>query len=126
MYYCILIYDSEAVTTARTRQEDERLLAKHTVLQKELKAEGKLGPVVVRLLPTTTSTTVRLTGHRTIIDGPFAETKEQLLGFYIVNCASLEEAIETARRIGGCCLTRESGALEIRPISILRTDADAT
>jgi len=60
---------------------------------------------------------VRFSGGKTsIIDGPFAETKEQLLGFYLVDCASLEEAIEVAREMG----RGESGAFEVRPVRLFR------
>lgn len=113
MLYSILIYDSEAVVGARSRQEDDALVARHVVVQQRLMAEGKLGPVV-RLMPTTAATTLRQGGEPLIIDGPYAETKEQLLGFYVVDCPTLEEAIEAARLIGTGCNSR---ALEIRPIS---------
>ncbi|PZN34021.1 MAG: hypothetical protein DIU71_03665 [Proteobacteria bacterium] len=121
MLYSVLIYASEAVAAARSRQDDEALLARHLALQRELAAEGRLG-AVVRLMPTTTATTVRGTNQSMVIDGPFIETKEQLLGLYLVECATLEEAIETARRIGQCCRTPDSGALEIRPVSWSRLD----
>jgi hypothetical protein len=49
------------------------------------------------------------------MDGPFAETKEQLLGFWIVDCASLEEAIQTARRFAS---HKQTGAIEIRPVAL--------
>jgi len=59
---------------------------------------------------------------RTVIDGPFAETKEQLLGFYVVDCASLDEAIGFARELGH----GETGALEIRPLRHFETGSRAT
>ena len=58
-------------------------------------------------------------GERTVIDGPFAETKEQLLGFYIVDCESLDEAIDVARQIG----RDEHGAFEIRPLKLFLSGA---
>ena len=61
--------------------------------------EGWLGPVA-RLLPTTAATTLRKGREEMVIDGPFAETKEQLLGFYVVDCDSLDEAIEVATDLG--------------------------
>ena len=68
-------------------------------------------------MPTTAAVTVRSSGEPLVIDGPFAETKEQLLGFYIVDCATLEAAIEAARQMGH----GESGALEIRAGPPVRT-----
>jgi hypothetical protein len=73
---------------------------------------------VARLLPTTSATTVRKGRESLIIDGPFAETKEQLLGFYIIDCSSLEEAIETAKDLGKA--SSSAGAYEIRPVSLFR------
>jgi hypothetical protein len=58
-----------------------------------------------------------------VIDGPFAETKEQLLGFYIVDCATLDEAIETAQDLGRASST--AGAYEIRPLLLFRPGAGA-
>ena len=110
MLYAILCYDSEAVVTAWSKEKDAAVMAEHAVVERKLTAQGKLGPVA-RLMPTTTATTLREGHEPMVIDGPFAETKEQLLGFYVVDCATLEEAIETARP-----LMVEGGALEIRPI----------
>jgi hypothetical protein len=73
-------------------------------------ANGKLGPVA-RLMPTTTATTVRTGREMMVLDGPFAETKEQMLGFYLFDCDTLEEVIEAARE-----LVSEPGAMEIRPV----------
>jgi hypothetical protein len=113
MLYSILIYDSEAQVTSWTQREDDALTAQHVNLQKGLAERGKLGPVI-RLMPTTAAVTLRTGGRSVILDGPFAETKEQLLGLYVVDCATLEEAIETARLI-----PNKTGAfvLEIRPVS---------
>jgi len=114
MLYSILCYESEALAAGRTQQEDEAMMARLYKVQEKLKAEGKLGPVA-RLLPTTTATHIRSGRDPAVIDGPFAETKEQLLGFYLVNCATLDEAIEAAK-----LLAREKphGTLEIRPVAI--------
>jgi hypothetical protein len=110
MLYAILCYNSEAMVTAWTKEKDDQVMAEHAVGERRLAQQGKLGPVV-RLMPTTTATTLREGHTALVIDGPFAETKEQLLGFYVVDCASLEEAIEAAQG-----WTVEGGALEIRPI----------
>ena len=68
------------------------------------------------LKPTATATTVRSTnGQSRLLDGPFAETKEQLAGYYILNCKDLDEAIEWAKKIPSGCKGAE-GCIEIRPL----------
>jgi hypothetical protein len=89
MLYSILIYDSEAVVGNLSKSEFDALIARHEGVQRKLAAEGKLGPVA-RLMPTTAATTLR---KGEVLDGPFAETKEQLLGLYFVQCATLEDAL---------------------------------
>src|SRR5262245_21923082 len=113
MNYAILIYGSEAAIAARSKEAQAKAMARHATLQKRLSAENKLGPNM-SLMPTTTATTVRISGEPLVTDGPFAETKEQLLGLYVVDCATLDEAIEVARE-----LAHEYSSLEIRPIRIL-------
>ena len=110
MLYSILCYNSEALVGAWSKEKDAEVMAGHEAILKKLAAKGKLGPVA-RLMPTTTATTLREGREPVVVDGPFAETKEQLLGFYVVDCASLEEAIEIARP-----LFVDGGALEIRPV----------
>jgi len=110
MLYAILCYGSEAEVGTWTKEQDDAVLAKRAVVKQKFAARGKLGPVV-RLMPTTAATTVRAGREPTVVDGPFAETKEQLLGIYIVDCASLEEAIAAAREMAD-----EVGAFEIRPL----------
>jgi len=115
MQYAILCYHDENVVSAWSKAEDEAVMAKLAVVQEKLAKAGKLGPVV-RLLPTTAATTLRKDREPAlVIDGPFAETKEQLLGFYVVDCASLEEVLEIARELGAA---NPGGAYEIRPIGI--------
>src|SRR6267142_699601 len=92
MLYAILCYHDEAVVGSWSKEEDDAVLAKRNVVTQKLAAHGRLGPVA-RLMPTTAATTVRSGRESLVIDGPFAETKEQLLGFYVVDCASLDEAI---------------------------------
>jgi hypothetical protein len=111
MLYAILCYHDEDVVGSWTKQEDDAVLAKRHSVTDKLAAAGKLGPVA-RLMPTTAATTVRSGREAIVLDGPFAETKEQLLGFYVVDCASLDEAIEAARALG----RDETGSFEIRPI----------
>jgi hypothetical protein len=77
---------------------------------------GRLGPVA-RLLPTTAATTLRkVKGESVVIDGPFAETKEQFLGFYTLECADLDEAVEFARELSE--VNPSGGSYEIRPVSV--------
>ena len=113
MQYAILCYHDENVTCAWSKEEDDAVMAKLGVVMEKLTKQGKLGPVA-RLLPTTAATTLRKDREPPIvIDGPFAETKEQLLGFYIVDCASLEEALDITRELGAA---NPGGAYEIRPV----------
>jgi hypothetical protein len=111
MLYAILCYHDEDVVGSWTKQEDDAVLAKRHRVTDKLAVAGKLGPVA-RLMPTTAATTVRSGKEPIVLDGPFAETKEQLLGFYVVDCDSLDEAIEAARALGH----DETGSFEIRPI----------
>jgi hypothetical protein len=122
MLYAILCYDSEDVVGSWTKEEDDAVMAKLAVVQDKLTKQGRLGPVA-RLMPTTAATTVRKAREPLVIDGPFAETKEQLLGFYIVECASLEEAIDTARDLARA--SSSAGAYEIRPVSLFRPGSRA-
>jgi hypothetical protein len=124
MLYAILCYDSEDVVGSWTKEEDDAVLARLGVVEQELAAAGRLGPVA-RLVPTTAATTVRKGREPLVIDGPFAETKEQLLGFYMVECSTLDEAIETARQLARANW-QGAGAYEIRPVSIFRPGTGAT
>ncbi|MFL6623604.1 MAG: YciI family protein [Sulfurifustaceae bacterium] len=110
MLYAILCYHSETVVGSWTKEEDDAVLAKRAVVKEKLAAQGKLGPVA-RLMPTSAAVTVRAGREPIVLDGPFAETKEQLLGFYVVDCETLDEVIEAARG-----MVDESGAFEIRPL----------
>jgi hypothetical protein len=115
MLYAILCYDSEAVVESWPKEQDAAAIAKLNVVQQKLAHEGRLGPVV-RLMPTTTATTLRKGREAVVLDGPFAETKEQLLGFFIVECASLEQAVETAQELGRA--SSSNGSYEIRPLRL--------
>jgi hypothetical protein len=115
MQYAILCYHDEKVTCAWSKEQDDAVMAKIGVVTDKLTRQGKLGPVA-RLLPTTAATTLRKDREQPIvIDGPFAETKEQLLGFYIVDCKSLDEALDIARELGAA---NPGGAYEIRPVGV--------
>ncbi len=112
MKYAFLCYDSDEVAGAGTTKEDE-VFARHAVVERELADQGKLGPNL-SLMPTSAAITVRSGGEPIVTDGPFAETKEQLLGFWIIDCPSLEGAIEIARRFAS---HKQTGAIEVRPVA---------
>jgi hypothetical protein len=117
MLYAILCYHDEDVTCAWSKEQDDAVMAKLSVVQEKLTQQGRLGPVA-RLLPTTAATTLRKTQEPPlVIDGPFAETKEQLLGFYVVDCENLEAALDVARDLGAA---NPGGSYEIRPVGIFR------
>jgi len=117
MLYAILCYDSEDVVCSWSKEEDDAAMAKLAVVEEKLTKQKRLGPVA-RLMPTKTATTLRKGREAVILDGPFAETKEQLLGFFIVECASLEEAHETAKELGRA--SSSNGAYEIRPLAVFK------
>jgi hypothetical protein len=114
MLYALLCYNSEDMVFSWTKAEDDAVMAKLGVVQERLAAEGKLGPAL-RLMPTTAATTLRKSDPPMVIDGPFAETKEQLLGFYILDLDSLDDALAAARELGEA---NPGGAYEIRPLRL--------
>jgi len=112
MRYMLLIYGSEADAASMTREERVALMQGHAIFANEALTRGILTGGAP-LQPTHTATTVRVRKGKIIItDGPFAETKEQLAGTYILNCKDLDEAIEMATRIPDAL----HGSIEIRPI----------
>ena len=116
MLYALLCYNSEDMVFSWSRSEDEAVMAKLFAVQDKLSAQGKLGPSL-RLMPTTAATTLRKSDPPMIIDGPYAETKQQLLGFYILELSSLDEALEVAGELGRA---NPGGAYEIRPLLMYR------
>ncbi|HKU17346.1 MAG TPA: YciI family protein [Steroidobacteraceae bacterium] len=112
MLYSILIYVPEDLVDAMSTEEIDAHIARHLEVHDQLRAQDRLGPVV-RLMPTTTAVQLRTSTTPHIVDGPFAETKEQLLGFYIVDCESLEAAIDVARS-----LPSVRTIFEIRPVKL--------
>jgi hypothetical protein len=115
MLYAIFCYHREDVVGSWSKDEEDACMARLTKVQEGVARQGRLGPVA-RLLPTTAATTVRQSGDETlVIDGPFAETKEQLLGFYLVECENLEEAIAIARELEQA---NPGGAHEVRPVGL--------
>jgi len=117
MLYAFLCCHDEAVVNSWSKEEDEAVLKKRAKVTAQLAARGKLGPAA-RLMPTTAATTVRMGREAVVLDGPFAETKEALLGFYLIDCDSLEEAIDIAQEIG----RDEKVVFEIRPVRLYLPD----
>src|SRR5690349_17502517 len=112
MRYAILCYDRESEVESWSKEQDARVMTQLGAVTKQLADEKRLGPVA-RLSPTTAATTVRKGKEALVIDGPFAETKEVLLGFYVVECETREAAIETAKELARA--SGSAGAFEIRP-----------
>ncbi len=116
MLYAILCYNQEDVVGSWTKEEDDACMARLFKVEVNLTKQGRLGPVA-RLLPTTAATTLRKGKDEPIvIDGPFAETKEQLLGFYLVDCKDLDAALDVARDLTAA--NPGTGSYEIRPVQI--------
>jgi hypothetical protein len=113
MLYAMLCYHQEDVVCAWSKEEDEAVMQKLLAVQEPWARAGKLGPVA-RLLPTTAATTLRKDSDPPLVlDGPFAETKEQLLGFYVIDARDLEEALGFAHELARA---NPGGAYEVRPV----------
>ncbi len=112
MQYALLIYSSEADSAKMTQAEGQAVFQGYMEFTKWLQQSGKAkgGEALER---TVNATTVRVrNGKTTTTDGPFAETKEQLGGFYLVDAQDLDDAIAIAARIPGA----KHGCVEVRPI----------
>ena len=120
MLYAMLCYNDEGAVFSWTPEEDDAVMARLGAVNERLRSQGKLGPAL-RLMPTSTATTLRKDQDPPLVlDGPFAETKEQLLGFYVVDCKNLDEAVEIARDLAKA---NPGGAYEIRPIKLFAPGA---
>src|SRR5262249_47309768 len=109
MKYILLVYTDEKVWTEAER---EHCITESTALTHELHRQGKyLGASPLHPVATATSVRVRA-GKRQVTDGPFAETREQLGGFFLIDAANLDEAIDIAGRIPGAT----KGTIEVRPV----------
>jgi hypothetical protein len=110
--YMLLIYGDEAAGAQASQADQEAEYTAYTeftnyVRERDAMQSGEA------LMPTTSATTVRVRDGKTLTtDGPFAETKEQLGGYYVVTCQNLDEAIDIAARIPGA----QRGSVEVRPI----------
>ena len=114
MKYLCLIYDEESKLAAMPKSESDAFMGEYFGFTNSLKDAGKY-VAGEQLQPVHTSTTVRIrNGKMTTTDGPFAETKEQLGGFYMVDAVDLNEAIQIASRIPSARI----GSVEVRPIVV--------
>ncbi|PTM92728.1 YciI family protein [Mycoplana dimorpha] len=118
MLYAVLCYNSEEAVAAWSREEEDKVMSDLAAVEKKYAAAGKLGPVA-RLMPTTAATTLRkAAGDSLVIDGPFAETKEQFLGFFLIDIETLDEAIVFAKELA--VANPGVGAYEIRPLRVFK------
>jgi hypothetical protein len=115
MRYMLLVYTDESQMEAATSEMLQQVAEGHRAVQEEARRAGAL-VAADPLARTAAATTVRVrAGRRTVFDGPFAETKEQLAGYYILDCRDLDEAIAWAEKIPTAC-AGGVGSVEIRPM----------
>jgi hypothetical protein len=119
MLYAILAYHIEDDVMSWSRDEDAALMRDLNKVHDRLTEEGRLGPAA-RLGATHGACVLRGSGKGAVTDGPFAETKEQLLGFYVVDCADRSAAVAAARDLHA---VNPSATYEIRPVSLYRPGA---
>jgi hypothetical protein len=124
--YIILAYHPEGSVENLSEQQDETIMRGIFAVNEALAAEGKMGPAA-RLTLTNGAVTLRQREKKVVVvDGPFTESKEALLGFHMIDCASLEEAIEAGKRLfEPRAAAGLPTALEIRPVKLFvegRTD----
>lgn len=112
MQYLLLIYDEEAKWNGIPAAEQQKIYQRYGAFSEEVRTAGQLLGAN-QLQPISTATTVRVrNGKRVVTDGPFAETKEQLGGYYLVQAKDLDEAMSIAARIPSA----EMGSIEVRPV----------
>ena len=115
MLYAFLCYNNEDAVFSWTQEEDDAVMAALSKVHQRLIEKKTFGPSV-RLMPTTAATTLRKDSDPPLVlDGPYAETKEQLLGFYVIDCEDLEEALGVARELAKA---NPGGAYEVRPLKL--------
>jgi hypothetical protein len=112
MRYLCLIYENEKEWESKPQSELEAVMGEYFTFTENIRSNGKL-VAGEALQPTPTATTVRVrNGKISTTDGPYAETKEQLGGFYLIDAKDLNDAIQVASRIPGA----RDGAVEVRPV----------
>ena len=121
MKYLLTIYSDEAADARKTPAEQKEEYGAYYAFTNEVSEAGAM-VASEALHPTTTATTVRVRdGKLLTTDGPFAETKEALGGFYLLDCKNLDEAIHWASKIPGA----RNGSIEIRPVVDFSQSANA-
>jgi hypothetical protein len=113
MMYAVLCYNDEKMVSGWTQAQDDAVMARLSNVHERWERAGKLKPAI-RLQPTAAATTLHKQKDL-VLDGPFAETKEALLGFYIIDVASAEEGVEFARELAQA---NPGGAYELRPVQL--------
>src|ERR1700679_4111559 len=99
MLYAFLCYNNEDAVSSWSQEQDDTVMAALGAVQAPLEQAGRLGPTV-RLMPTTAATTLRKDSDPPLVlDGPYAENKEQLLGFYVIDCENLEAALDVPKDV---------------------------
>jgi hypothetical protein len=112
MKYLCLIYSDEAIWPSLPKSEEEKMMAEYRAFGESVKASGQL-LAAHRLHNVDSATTIRVrNGKMSTTDGPFAETKEQLGGFYLIEAKDLNDAISVGSRIPGA----KYGSIEVRPV----------
>ena len=114
MFFAILAYHAEGVVESWSREEDQSLMVDLLEVNDRLVKAGQLGPAA-RLGPARDAVTLRGKGAGVMMDGPFAETKEHLLGFYVVDYPDIDAAVEAARDLRQA---NPTAVYEIRPITL--------
>jgi hypothetical protein len=123
MRYMLLVYSNENSMESASPEERQTIWAGHAAVMSETRQRGILRGAEP-LEATSTATTVRTQQSKVLVtDGPFAETKEQLAGYYILDCKDLDEALEWAARIPTAC-AGGSGCIEVRPIRFMKSPAE--
>ena len=113
MLYAFLCYNNESVVTSWTKEEDDAVMAKLDVVHEKL---VKARPLRAGLAADADDGRHHARKEKgLVLDGPYAETKEQLLGFYVIDCDSLDEALEIARELAAA---NPGGAYEMRPVRL--------
>lgn len=115
MQFLCLIYEAESLNATRTEADFGKIMQDYMAFTQSIKDSGQF-VAGDPLQSTDTATTVRVRDNKTVVtDGPFAETKEQLGGYYLLECNSLDEAIEQAAKIP----TAATGSIEVRPLMVI-------
>ncbi|WP_404402529.1 YciI family protein [Pelagibacterium halotolerans] len=111
MLYAIMIFGAEGVVERLPEAERDAILDVHSTLQADLEAKGMYRGAI-QLMPPSTAMTVADRGAGTmLLDGPFAESKEQFLGFYLVECETMDDALDAAK-----ALPQGIAFMEVRPV----------